>query len=130
MNMDAAVKAAVLGTVAAAGALLIRKSNPEMALLLGIAVVACISAAALKLISAMADVLNAAMDMSGLSTALFTPVIKCVGIGITAKLCGDICRDASQSGIASAVEFAGAAAAVYAALPLIRTLMDMVGGMI
>jgi hypothetical protein len=61
---------------------------------------------------------------------VFAPVIKCVGIGVTAKICGDLCRDASQSGIASAVELIGSAAAVYAALPLVSALMSMIGGMI
>ena len=128
--MEIAVKAALLASVAAVGALLIKKSNPELALLMAFAVVVCVFSASLRLFGTIADAIAAAEKMSGMSPAVFAPVIKCVGIGVTAKICGDLCRDASQSGIASAVELIGSAAAVYAALPLVSALMSMIGGMI
>lgn len=128
--METAVKAAVVGAVAATAALLVKKSNPELALLLAAAVIACLAAAAVKLISAAAGVISEAETFSGLPGAVFAPVVKCVGIGIIAKISADLCRDASQSGVASAVELVGSVAAVYVALPLIGTLMDMIGGMI
>lgn len=128
--MDFAVKAAVVGAVSATAALLIKKSNPELAFLLAAAVIACIAAAAVRLLTEVAGVIGAAESFSGMSAAVFSPVVKCVGIGITAKISADLCRDAAQSGIASAVELVGSVAAVYAALPLISTLMKMIGDMI
>jgi stage III sporulation protein AD len=128
--MELALKAALLGAIAAAGALVIKKSSPEIALIMAFAVVVCIFAAAARLFGAILDTVKAAEKMSGLSAAVFTPLLKCVGIGVAAKICADICRDASESAIASAVELAGAFAALYTALPLIRSLMTMIGGMI
>ena len=128
--MELAIKAAALGAVAAIGALLIKKSNPEIALLLAAAVIACMTAGVLRLAGALWEVINAAQSLSGLSSGVFLPVLKCVGIGITAKICADLCRDASQGAIASTVELVGSVAAVYVCLPLISTLMKMIGGMI
>lgn len=128
--MNFAVKAAVVGAVSATAALLIKKSNPELAFLLAAAVIACIAAAAVRLLTEVAGVIGEAESFSGMSAAVFSPVVKCVGIGITAKISADLCRDAAQSGIASAVELVGSVAAVYAALPLISTLMKMIGDMI
>jgi stage III sporulation protein AD len=128
--MEFALKAALLGTIAAAGALVIKKSSPEIALIMAFAVVVCIFTSAARLFGALAETIDAAKNMSGLSAAVFTPLLKCVGIGITAKICADLCRDASESAIASAVEIAGSFAAVYAALPLVSSLMAMIGGMI
>ena len=128
--MELALKAAVIGAVAACAALLIKKSNPETAFLLSAAVAACVAAAAVRLISAAADIMGEAESFSGLSQAIFSPVLKCVGIGITARISSDLCRDAGQSGVSSAVELAASAAAVYVSLPLVSTLMKMIGGMI
>ena len=71
-----------------------------------------------------------ARELSGLSPALFTPVVKCVGIGIVCALGSEACRDAGSSQLASAVELAGAAAALVCALPLISALLDTVEGLV
>ena len=52
------------------------------------------------------------------------------GIGIIAKIGADACRDAGSAGTASAVEFAGVVAALFTALPLMRTLLKMMEALI
>ncbi|NCB51789.1 MAG: stage III sporulation protein AD [Clostridia bacterium] len=123
--MDIAVKAVAAGVIAAIFGLIIRKNNPELAVVLSIAACAVILAVALGLADGVMEVVGLARDLSGLSSAVFTPVVKCVGIGIIAKLGADSCRDAGSAGTASAVELAGAIAAVFTALPLMRTLLKM-----
>ena len=65
-------------------------------------------------------------DQTGLSPAVISPVMKCVGIGVVTRLTTDLCRDAGQSAAASAVELCGTACAMVTALPLIRSLMQLV----
>lgn len=127
--MDIAVKAAAAGIIAALGGLLIRKSNPELAALLSLAAGAVILAAAMGLVGSAMEVVALAQDMSGLSSTVLRPVLKCVGIGIIAKLGADSCRDAGSTGTASAVELAGTVAAVFTALPLMETLLRMLEGL-
>ena len=110
--MDIAVKAVAAGVLAAICGLLIKKNNPELAVAMGLA-------------DGIMEVIGLARDMSGLSSAILTPVVKCVGIGIIAKLGADSCRDAGSAGTASAVELAGTIAAVFTALPLMRTMLKM-----
>ena len=71
-----------------------------------------------------------ARELSGLSPALFTPVVKCVGIGIVCALGSEACKDAGSGQLASAVELAGAAAALVCALPLVSALLDTVEGIV
>ncbi|HBR08359.1 MAG TPA: stage III sporulation protein AD, partial [Clostridiales bacterium] len=123
--MDIAVRAAALGVVAAIVGLLIRKNNPEITVLLSLAASTAILTVALSLIGDVMEVAFLAREMSGLSPAVIRPVIKCVGIGIIAKIGADACRDAGSAGTASAVEFAGVVAALFTALPLMRTLLKM-----
>jgi stage III sporulation protein AD len=51
-------------------------------------------------------------------------MIKTIAIGIVTKFAADICRDAKEQGIASLVEFSGAAAALCTALPLLKTVLS------
>ena len=67
-----------------------------------------------------------AREMSGLSGALLAPVMKCAAIGVVCRLAADECRDAGSGALGSAVELAGAIAALWTALPLLTALLDTV----
>ena len=111
--------------MASAVCLLLKKSNPEMGLPLSLLVCAGALVMAAGLISPILTLLDGARRMSGLSDALFFPVVKSVGIGICAKTASDICKDSGQGAIAGCLETVGAVCALYAALPLMETLLDM-----
>ena len=130
--MELAAKAAAVGVCAALMALLLKKSNAELALCLGagLAAGAAILAATLSLAEDILGAAERARELSGLSPALFTPVVKCVGIGIVCALGSEACKDAGSGQLASAVELAGAAAALVCALPLVSALLDTVEGIV
>jgi stage III sporulation protein AD len=113
--------------VGSLSALLIKRSNPEMSLALSFAVGAIVMAFALELFSDLREIIDMAVEASGISSAIIVPVLKCVGIGVVTRLSSELCRDAGQGSIASSVELAGAACALYVALPLIKTLLKMIG---
>ena len=125
--MELIIKAAVVGVAGTILALLLRKNSPELALLLSFAVGFVVLALVLNVFASLREVINMAADLTGMSPAILLPVLKCVGIGILSKLAADLCRDASQSSIATSVELAGAVCAMYTALPLIKTLLQMIG---
>ena len=128
--MDFIIKAAIVGIVGALIALVLKKSNPEMALLLILAAGAVILVFAMDIISDIREVINMASSISDLSPAILAPVLKCVGIGIITRLASDLCKDAGAGAISSAVELAGAASALYVALPILKTLIQMIGELI
>ena len=116
------IAAALLGT---ACALLLRRSNPELAVPLGMTV--CIFAlfSAADLLHPIRQFLEETEELSGLSSVYFLPVLKCVAIGIAAKAGADLCRDGGQSAMAGAVELGGTAAALFISLPLIRSYLSL-----
>lgn len=123
--MELALKAAAAGIVAVTGALLIKKHNPEQSSLLLILGAAVILVAALGLVEGIFEIVSMAQAMSGMSPAVIAPVLKCVAIGIIARVGADACKDAGSAGVASAVELAAALAALFAALPLMKTFLNM-----
>ena len=128
--MDTAVKISALGLVAALLALLLRKSNPELALCLALAGGAAVLAPALELLSAVADTARRARELSGLSPAIYSPLFKCAAVGIICSVSAEACRDSGSAQLASAVETAGAVAALFCALPLMTALLDTVEGLL
>ena len=127
--MELAAKAVAAGVCAALMALLLKRSNAELALCLGLGAAAVILLSVLGLASGLAEAAARARELSGLSPALYSPIMKCVGIGLICALGSEACKDAGSSQLASAVELAGAAAALVCALPLISALLDTVEGL-
>ncbi len=125
--MSILMKAAALGLTGALIALLLKKNAPEMGLALSLAVCIMGAGLAMELFSQLKEVIDLARAQTGLSPAIVDPVLKCVGIGVVTRLAADLCKDAGQGAIASAVELTGAACAMVTALPLIRSLLQMIG---
>lgn len=128
--MEIAIKVSCAGICAALLALLLKKSNAELSVCLGLAGAAVILALAFGLVDAIAEAARTARRMTGLSGAVFSPVLRCVAVGIVCSLASDACRDAGSSQLASAVDLAGAVAALFCALPLLTALLDTVEGLL
>lgn len=58
-------------------------------------------------------------DAAGLAPAVLAPLIKTVGHRHPDPVCAQVCRDAGEGGIAAFLETAGAAMALFVALPLL-----------
>ena len=128
--MEVVEKMAALAVVAALCALVVRQSAREVGLVLSLAAGAIILTQALGAVEAIRSLMEELGDRAGLSPAVLDPVLKTVGIAVLTRVAAEVCRDAKESGIAAFVETAGAAMALYVALPLMRAVLDTVGGLL
>ena len=124
--MDAIVKGAAVGITAAVVGLVLKKTNPEQALLLAVAACAAVLAGAFVSASEIISFADDVAGESGLSGELVAPVLKCTGIAIVSKLSSDICRDAGASSAAGAIELAGSAAGIAVSIPILRAVLNAV----
>lgn len=123
--MEQIAQIAGVCVVAALLALAIRRGTPETALLLSLAAVTVVMlslAAAMELLISFLEELG---NRSGLPAGLFVPLYKTVGIALVVNMGGSLCRDAGESALASALETAGAVCALLTALPLLRTVLEL-----
>lgn len=125
--MEIIIKAVVIGVVGTILTLLIKKTNPEIATVLALAVCTLVVGLGMKVFTSVYEVIELVEIGTGISSVYTAPVLKCVGIGITAKLGSDICKDSGQAALSSSVELCGAGCALYVSLPLIKTLLRMIG---
>lgn len=73
-----------------------------------------------------ADAVRRAMDIGGTAAVYVSPVMKCVGIGLVTNLAAQVCKDAQQGTAAAAMELCGVFCALYAALPLLESMLSVV----
>ena len=109
---------------------LLRKNVPELAYLLAAVVGLGAALVFLNIFSNIRAFLDSLSGAAGLSQTVTAPVFKAMGIGLVSKLAADLCADAGQGAIASAVELVGTAGAVYVAMPLMRGVFDMIGSLL
>lgn len=128
--MTVLVKAAAMGVAGAILCLLLKKSAPELGLMVSIAVSLLAVSLAVSLLGEVMELLTLVQEEAELSSVLVSPVIKCVGIGVVTRLSVDLCKEAGQAAAASAVELCGTACALTAVLPLVRTLLQMISEML
>ena len=119
------LKIAAAAVAAALCAVVVRKQSPEIALVLGAgacAVIVLYCSGALEAVMGLADKLA---ETGGRSAQVVEPVITTAGIAIAARLASGFCKDAQEEGIGSAVELAGTALALAAALPLMTAVREV-----
>ena len=118
-----AAAAAVIGSILA---LLLRKNIPEMSLALALITGAVIVWFSASICAEITDALREIAENGGIGSIYIAPVMKCVGIGLITHLAAQVCRDAQQGSVASAVELCGTLCALYVSVPLIRSMLAIV----
>ena len=109
---------------------LLKKQSPEFSLLISICVSVLVICSCAELINEIKKLLDFTLDMLGSSGTLISPLLKCMGLGVISKLSADVCREASQASVASALEYIGTLCAAVVCLPIISSMLKMIGGLI
>ena len=115
--MEAVWQIVALGLLGAVLAALLKKHTPELALLLAVAVCGAAALAAVRGVREVWAFLEDLLAAVEISSTLFLPLLKTAGIAVVTRIGADLCRDAGESAVASAVEMAGAMGALLAVLP-------------
>ncbi len=129
MSLDI-VRICALAVVGALCAVLVKDSNKEVGMVLGIATCVILLLTCLPVVEEIKNMLDEITRMSEISPVIIEPVFKTLGIAIITKLASEICRDAKENGIATFVELSGALAVVLMSLPLLNMVLEMIGGLL
>ena len=108
--------------------LLLRKKTPEQALLLTIAILAVVLARCLSAAAPVLEELRALFQRSGVEPAYVSILLRTVAAALVTRLCADLCRDGGSQALATAVEAAGAVAALLISLPLLQAVVELLLG--
>jgi len=115
---------AVIGLTAL---VILRGLRAEYAIAAGLITGLILLAAAVLEFSSVIGYIQDITDKTGFS--LYSSVIlKSLGIGILAQTTADVCRDSGEAAIASKVEFAAKIIILLLAIPILKTLLELVAG--
>ena len=124
------VKIAAIAVAAALCAVVVKKNVAELGMVLALCAGAIILSCSLGALEGVKELMDTLADTAGLSPAVLAPVVKTVGSAVLTRVSAELCRDAKEGGIAAFVETAGAAAALFVSLPLLKTVLSMVTGLL
>ena len=122
------IKLAALCAVCVLPVALLRKTAPEQALLLIIAILAVALARCLALAAPVLEEVRALFERAGIETAYVSVLLRTTAAALVTRLCADLCRDGGSQSLATAVETAGALAVLLIALPLLRAVTNLLLG--
>lgn len=125
--MEQVFQSIIIVVIAAAAAATVYKTVPGMSLLLSMAAALLALFLCIGLLEPLAAFFRDAIAVSKLSGVYTGPLLKCMTISILTMIGESLCKDAGQAAGACAVQLVGVAAALYAALPLMRTFLTMIG---
>ena len=125
--MDAMVRLAAAAVTAVVLSGVLKKTTPELALLLTLAAGIWMLAVVADGLGAVVELMKELAGQAGVSEVLLEPVVKTVALSILTKLTAEICRSAGESGVAAFVETAGTVLALVVDLPLVRAVAQLMG---
>lgn len=124
------VKIAAIAVAAALCAVVVKKNVAELGMVLALCAGAIILSCSLGALEGVKELMDTLADTAGLSPAVLAPVVKTVGIAVLTRVSGRALPGRERGGIAAFVETAGAAAALLVSLPLLKTVLSMVTGLL
>lgn len=119
------LKLAALCAVCLLPVVLLRKQAPEQALLLTIAILAVTAARCLSLALHLLEEIRTLFERAGIEALYLSILLRTLAAALVTRLCADLCKDGGSQALASAVEIAGAAAALAIAMPLLKAVIEL-----
>jgi len=123
MNIIAIAGAAV---VAAVAALMLRRQNPQTALMISIGAGAVILLSVIRNLILTADEVEAILIAGGVSTANIMILLRAIGIALLTEFCCDTVSEAGMLSLSTNLSFAGKLLILATALPLMQDVLKMV----
>lgn len=71
--------------------------------------------------------INILINSVNISSEIYMPVIKIVGISLVIRISCAICKDAGQQALSTKLEFIGSVACIILCFPLIENLISLIG---
>ena len=123
--MELVLQCTAAAIFSALTSLLLKRYHPELSFSLSALTLALILLSCLQLLSGAGELVKSVRSTLNVSAAQLQPVLKCLGIAAVSRFGSGLCRDASQSALASAIETAGLFCAAAVVVPSVLSLVNM-----
>ena len=119
-------KIVVFGFVGAFLSLLLKRENPQMALLTALATGVLIFLWICAPLQELLQLLEQMAEQAGVTEGYFGIVLKVIGIAYLSQFGSQLCMDAGESAVAAKIELAGKVMMMMVSAPVLLELLDVV----
>lgn len=123
--MERILQIAAIAVLTCAACLLVRSRAAELSLMISVAGLILVLTAAVHFFSPVVEVFRSLQKLSDLSDAVGGPLLKAAGVALVTQITCGICEDAGEKSLGQAVQIAGHFLSLYAGLPLLTAVIDL-----
>ncbi|MBQ7092514.1 MAG: hypothetical protein IJN83_07665 [Clostridia bacterium] len=123
------LKLSAVALIAICAVMIIKSYRPELAMQVSIGAGIAILAYGMNTVGGIAQTADSLFSRYGIDPEGMKSIAKMIGIAYIAQFSADTCRDCGESSLAGKVEFAGRLMMVSAALPLVISTLEAIGGL-
>ena len=120
------VKVVAVALVTVIATIIVKQVKPEIAMLITLAGSIIIIALTIQMLQNVFGSFLGIFDKTGVSSSLFVPVLKIIGIGYLCEFGANLCVDGGCNSIADKILFCGKITILIIALPIINSVIDVV----
>ena len=123
-------KIIALGLVGTIFSVLLKKENPQIAMLVAVVTGILIFLMLCTPLGNLLVLLRKTAEQAGVGEGYFSVVLKVIGIAYLTQFGAQLCADAGDGAIASKIELAGKVLMMTVAAPVLTGLLEMVMGLV
>lgn len=119
-----------VGLVTALTVLIVKQIKPDIAVVLGMAGGIIMI---LMLVDSLTNIVasfSSILKKSGLTTGIFSTVLKIIGVGYITEFSANLCADSGSSSIADKVLLAGKIIILVISMPIISNIIEIISGLL
>lgn len=120
------VKVVAVGLITVIATIIVKQVKPEIAMLITLAGSIVIIMLTIQMLQNVFGNFMNIFTKTGVSSSLFVPVLKIIGIGYLCEFGANLCVDGGCNSIADKILFCGKITILIIALPIINSVIDVV----
>lgn len=118
------------GVASALLSLTLRKTRPEMALLVSLAAGICLLLTVVDNLQQIVGLMSSLAERAEISDSMLPLLLRIIGVAALCELGAQLCRDADEGGLAAKIEMGGKLMVLAMAMPIAISLVDLVLGIL
>lgn len=119
-----------VGLITSITVLIVKQVKPEIAVVLGMAggivMILMLVDSLMGIVSSFTSILK----KSGLTSSIFSVVLKIVGVGYLTEFSANLCSDSGSNSIADKIMLAGKIIILVISLPIISNIIEIISGLL
>lgn len=119
-----------VGIITAITALIVKQVKPEISVIISITGGIIMLLLLVDSLTNVFSVFSSIVEKTGLSSGLFSAILKIVGVGYITEFSANLCFDAGAGSIADKILLAGKIIILVLALPIVNNIIEIISGLL